>query len=271
MELWFSELHTNNVKLGFRIRREIEHIRSPYQDIHIFDTYDYGKLLVIDGTVQLTERDEFVYHEMIVHPPMLTHPNPKKVLVIGGGDGGAAREVLKHTPEEVHVVEIDREVVELSRKHLPFVARSYEDPRVHIHIEDGIEFVKREKNFDVIIIDSTDPVGPAEKLFSGEFYTYLRNALAPGGVISQQCGTPIYYPEEVCNVYNLLSEKFRYVRLYLAHIPTYPSGMWAFAIAGDEPIRIRRKVDFSTRYFNEEIYNSSMVLPNFVKEKCYKE
>ncbi|AGB04635.1 spermidine synthase [Aciduliprofundum sp. MAR08-339] len=271
MELWFSEMHTDNVKLGFRIRREIEHVRSPYQDIHIFETYDYGKLLVIDGTVQLTERDEFVYHEMIVHPPMLTHPDPKRILIIGGGDGGSAREVLKHDPDEVHVVEIDEEVVRLSRKHLPFVARSYDDPRVHIHIEDGIEFAKREKNFDVIIIDSTDPVGPAEKLFSGEFYRYLRNTLAPGGIISQQCGTPVYHPEEVCNVHALLSREFRYVRLYFAYIPTYPSGMWAFSIASDEPIRIRRKMDFPTRYFNEEIYSSSMVLPNFVKEKCHQE
>ncbi len=270
MELWFSEMHTPNVKLGFRIKRELEHICSLYQDIHLFETYEYGKLLVIDGTVQLTERDEFIYHEMIVHPPMLTHPSPKRILIIGGGDGGSAREALKHEPDEVHVVEIDEEVVNIARRHMPFVARSYEDHRVHLHIEDGIEFVKRGKNFDVIIIDSTDPVGPAEKLFTDEFYRYLKGALAPGGIISQQCGTPLYHPEEVCRVRKLLEDRFTHVEIYLAYIPTYPSGMWAFAMASDASLNLRRKLKFKTRYFSEDIYKSSMVLPNFVKEQCHE-
>ncbi len=270
MEFWYSEMHTQNIKLGFRIKEEIEHVRSKYQDIHLLGTYEYGKLLVIDGTVQMTERDEYIYHEMIVHPPLLTHKAPKKVLIIGGGDGGAAREVLKHKVDEVHLVEIDEEVVKIARKYLPSVASSYENPKLHLHIENGIEFIKKNKNFDVIIIDSTDPVGPAEGLFTEEFYKDMKRALTEGGIISQQCGTPFYHPEEVCKVRSILSNIFEYVGIYLAYIPTYPSGMWSFVMASDEEIKLRRHLDFKTNYFNEEIYYSSMVLPNFIKEECEK-
>ncbi len=270
MELWYSEMHTKNIKIGFRIKEEIEHVHSDYQDIHLFDTYDYGKLLVIDGTVQMTERDEFIYHEMIVHPPLLTHRNPRKILIIGGGDGGAAREVLKHDVDEVHLVEIDEEVVKIARKYLPSVASSYENSKLHLHIENGIEFVKKNKNFDVIIIDSTDPVGPAEGLFTEEFYMNVKKSLADGGIVSQQCGTPFYHPEEVCKVRRSLSKSFEHVKIYLAYIPTYPSGMWSFVIASDEEIKLRRPLNFKTRYFNEEIYRSSMILPNFIQEECKK-
>ncbi len=270
MELWYSEMHTKNIRLGFRVKEEIEHMHSKYQDIHLFNTYEYGKMLVIDGTVQMTERDEYIYHEMIVHPPLLTHPNPKKVLIIGGGDGGAAREVLKHRVEEIHVVEIDEEVVNIAKKHLPQVSLSYKDPKVYLHIENGTEFVRENKDFDVIIIDSTDPVGPAEGLFTEEFYRNMKNALARWGVISQQCGTPFYHPEEVCRVKSMLGKIFSNVVIYLAYIPTYPSGMWSFVMASDEEIRLRRKLEFKTRYFNEGIYKSSMVLPNFIEEECKK-
>ena len=268
MELWYGEMHTSNVKLSFRIKEEIAHIKSRYQDIHLFDTYEYGKLLVIDGTVQLTERDEFVYHEMIVHPPMLTHPSPKRVLIIGGGDGGAAREALKHDPERIDVVEIDEEVVKLSKKYLPQISSSYGDPRVHVNISDGIEFVKNSKGYDVIIIDSTDPVGPAAGLFTENFYKNLKKALLYGGVISQQCGSPFYHPEEVCGVYVILKKMFKNVEIYLAYIPTYPSGMWSFIMASDGEIKIRRKMNLSTKYYNDSIYSSSMVLPNFIRKYC---
>ena len=268
MELWFDELHTRNVRFGLRIKRELEHVRSKYQDIHVFETYDYGNLLVIDGTVQTTERDEFIYHEMIVHVPMLTYPNPRRVLIIGGGDGGAARETLKHEPDEVHVVEIDEKVVELSKKYLPEISKAYNDSRVELHIGDGIKFVKENSGFDVIIVDSTDPVGPAEGLFKLEFYKNLKNALSANGVIAQQCGSPFYHPEEACRAFKELSKTFKYVKLYLAYIPTYPSGMWAFAIASDENITMRRAQNFKTRYFNSEIYHSAMVLPQFIEEYC---
>lgn len=268
MDYWFSEMHTPNIKLGFRIKREIAHATSKFQDIHLFETYDYGKLLVIDGTVQTTTRDEFIYHEMIVHPPMFTHSNPQKILIIGGGDGGAAREVLKHEPREVHVVEIDEKVVEICKKYLPEISSSYNDPRVHLHIENGKEFIRREGNFDVIIVDSTDPVGPAADLFREDFYEDMKKALKKDGVISQQCGTPFYHPEEFSQVKKELEKVFEYVKIYIAYIPTYPSGMWAFAMASDMPIERRRKLNFATKYYNDEIYYSSMSLPNFVKKYC---
>ncbi len=268
MELWFDELHTPNIRQGFRIKSEIEHVHSEFQDIHLFETYDFGKLLVIDGTVQTTERDEYIYHEMIVHMPMCTHPNPEKVLVIGGGDGGAAREALKHDPKEVHVVEIDRAVVEICKMHMPSISCSYKDERVHLHIEDGIKFVKREENFDVIIIDSTDPVGPAAGLFEDSFYKNLKKALREGGIIAQQSGTPFYHSEELCGAVKNLKKIFKNVAIFLAYIPTYPSGMWSFVMASDEPIKMRRNPKLNTKYFNEEMYLSSMVLPEFIKEQC---
>ncbi len=268
MEFWFDEMHTPNMRLGFRIRRELENVKSEYQDIHVFETWDYGKLLVIDGTVQLTERDEFIYHEMIVHPAMLTHPSPKKILIIGGGDGGSAREVLRHEPEEVHVVEIDGKVVEISKRHFPSVASAYSDPRVHLHIQDGIEFVRQNEGFDIVIVDSTDPVGPAVGLFREDFYRDIKGAMNPGGIIVQQCGTPVYHPEEVCGVLNNLKKFFRHASLYLAHIPTYPSGMWAFAMASDEELEKRRSLNFSTRYYTEELHRGLFSLPKFVEENC---
>ena len=268
MEFWYGEMHTQNVKLSFRIKEEIAHVKSKYQDIHILDSYEFGRLLVIDGTVQLTEKDEFIYHEMIVHPPMLTHPDPQRVLIIGGGDGGAAREALKHNPEWIDVVEIDEEVVDLSKKYLPQISIGYEDPRVHLHISDGIEFVKKSEKYDVIIIDSTDPVGPAKGLFEKEFYENLKRVLSSDGVISQQCGSPFYHPEEVCDVYHILKKIFNYVKIYLAYIPTYPSGMWSFIMASDEKIERRREKRFKTRYYNHKIHDSSMILPNFIREQC---
>ena len=271
MDIWYSENHTENMRLSFRIKEEIAHVKSRYQDIHLFETYDYGKLLVIDGTVQTTERDEFIYHEMIVHPPMLTHTNPKKILIIGGGDGGAAREALKHNPNEIHIVEIDEEVVNLSRKYLTEISSSYNDSRVHLHIEDGIKFVNKGEKYDVIIIDSTDPVGPAAGLFEEKFYLSIKDSLNPGGIIAQQCGTPFYYPEELRGVFSKLSRIFKHVRAYLVYIPTYPSGMWSFVMASDDEIKRRRKLNFKTKYYNDDLYYSSMVLPNFVKEYCKNE
>ncbi len=268
MEIWYSEEHTENIKLGFRIKEEIAHVISKYQDIHIFETYDFGKLLVIDGTVQTTERDEFIYHEMIVHPPMFTHNAPKKILIIGGGDGGAVREVLKHDVDEIHVVEIDEEVVNLSKKYLKTLSSSYNDPRVSLHIEDGIKFVKRGEKYDVIIIDSTDPVKHATGLFEKEFYQDIKNSLNPDGIMVEQCGTPFYHIEELKGVFSKLSLIFKYVKIYLAYIPTYPSGMWAFVMASDSEIRRRRKLNFKTKYYNDELYYSAMVLPNFVNEYC---
>ncbi len=268
MEYWFYEEHTKNVRWGLRIKNEITHVKSDFQDIHLFETYDFGKTLVIDGTIQTTERDEFIYHEMIVHPPMLTHPSPRKILIIGGGDGGAAREVLKHNPEEIIVVDIDSAVIELSKKHMKFLSNAYSDDRIKIVVGDGIEYVKKHKGFDVIIIDSTDPVGPAEGLFKKEFYDSLKNSLNDGGIISQQCGTPFYHPEELKNSYDLLSKIFKSVKPYLAYIPTYPSGMWSFIMASDEELKLRRVPEFETKYFTEELYYASMSLPKFIKEYC---
>ena len=216
--------------------------------------------------MQTTERDEFVYHEMIVHPPMHTHPAPQKILIIGGGDGGAAREAIKHNPQRIDVVEIDEEVVKLSKKYLKKISMAYEDPRVHLHIENGIDFVKKGGKYDIIIIDSTDPVGPAKTLFEREFYLNIKKCMHRDSIFVQQCGSPFYHPEELRESYMHLIKIFRYVKVYLAYIPTYPSGMWAFVMASDSEIKRRRDLKLETKYYTDEIYDFSMALPKFVKE-----
>jgi len=270
--IWFTEYWTENVGLTFKVK-EVKKIKSKYQEIAILDTLEFGRMLVLDGLVQTTERDEFIYHEMISHPAMLIHKDPKRILVIGGGDGGTIREVLKYpSVEEAHLCEIDDKVIFVAETYFPTISSGLKDPRVKIFIEDGNEFLDEKKNYyDIIIMDSSDPVGKSEALFKEEFYQKVKNALKEDGLMVAQTESPMLQAEYFKNAVNSISKVFKNVEVYLAFIPTYPSGMWSFTIASDNvdlnnKSNIDRFSGVETKYFNLDIFNSLYTLPTFVRD-----
>lgn len=274
LEIWFSEYQTKNVKLSFRIKDILYTKQSKYQNISVIETEDFGRVLALDDTIMLTTKDEFVYHEMISHVPLLTHGNPSNVLVIGGGDGGTIREVLKHPIKEVHLVEIDEEVIETSKKYFPSISCGFGDSRVKVFCEDGIEFVKKNKGYDIIIIDSPDPIGPAVGLFSGEFYKDVFESLNEGGIMVAQTETPILFGDLIKRLYKDMSSVFPYTNLYSAVIPTYPGAYWTFTMGSKKinPLlqEISNTTNLNTKYYTKELHKSYFLLPPFVKELLCK-
>ena len=232
MELWFSERHTPNVKLSIKVDRQLYSGKSEFQRIDVFDSPEFGRFLTLDGYMMLTEKDEFIYHEMIVHVPMAVHPKVRKVLVIGAGDGGVVRELVRYADlEQIDMVEIDPLVVEVCKKYLPQTACRLDDPRLHIYYEDGLRFVRsKEDEYDLIIVDSTDPFGPGEGLFTREFYGNCYKALKEDGIMVNQHESP-FYPEDAVacqRAHKRIVESFPISKVYQAHIPTYPSGHWLY-------------------------------------------
>jgi len=278
-EVWFYESLFPSVRLGLKVKKTIVSENSHFQKIKILDTYEFGRILVLDGIVQTTERDEFIYHEMLSHLPLLSHPHPERVLIIGGGDGGILREVLKHPVKEVFLVEIDKKVIELSKTYLPAICRnSFNDRRANIIIDDGANFIKEWKGkFDVVIIDSSDPIGPAKVLFSSKFYQGASNALSnDDGIFAQQTGSSFLQREEFPYVYEKLKKTFPFVTIFLTAVPTYVGGFFSFVFAskGIDPLRIRlseierryKKFKLKTRYYNPKIHYASFVLPAYIKK-----
>jgi spermidine synthase len=274
LELWFSEYQTKNVKLSFRVKNVLYTKQSKFQNISVIETEDFGRVLTLDDTVMLTTKDEFVYHEMISHVPLLTHGNASKVLVIGGGDGGTIREILKHPVKEAHLVEIDQEVIETSKEYFPSVSCGFSDPRVKIFCEDGIEFVKKNKDYDIIIIDSTDPIGPAVGLFSREFYKNVFGALNDNGIMVAQTETPILFGDLIKRIYKDMSSVFPYTNLYSAVIPTYPGAFWTFTMGSKSIDPISQEIGVTpvlkTKYYTKELHRSYFILPPFVKDLIYE-
>lgn len=272
MDLWYTEYQTQNVGITCKTSKTLHTEKSEFQEIAVIDTNQFGRMLVLDGTVQTTEVDEYIYHEMISHVPLYTHKNPRKVLVIGGGDGGTIREILKHPMvEKAVLVEIDGRVVELSKKYFPNISCKLEDEKVDVRIEDGIKYVKdMENEFDVIMVDSTDPVGPAEGLFAEDFYRAIYKALTNDGILVAQTESPFYHQDLIKKVHVDLKKIFPIVRLYTCPIPTYPSGFWSFTLASKEydPLKIDmlNKNDLDTKFFSKQMYKSSFVLPNFMND-----
>jgi spermidine synthase len=217
------------------------------------------------------EKDEFVYHEMIAHVPLATHPAPRKVLVVGGGDGGVIREALRHpTVERAVLAEIDGQVIKRSQEFLPSIAGALTDPRVTLAVGDGIKHVKEHRGeYDVIVCDSTDPIGPAVGLFSREFYADVREALTPDGIFVAQSESPFLHGELIARVVKDLAAVFPVARLYWAVIPTYPGAMWTFAIGSKkhDPAADFRRVELPTKYYSSDIHRASFVLPPFVAER----
>jgi len=274
---WFFEKSLpgvlENLKIGFKIKRKIFSGRSPYQKIEVFDTYQFGRILVLDGIVQLSQSDELIYHEMISHLPLLYHRNPKKILIIGGGDGGVLREVLKHPIKEVFLVDIDKKVIEVSQKYLTFVSKgAFQDKRVKICIEDGLLFVKKYRNyFDVIIVDSTDPGGPSLPLFRKKFYKDIFNSLRKDGIIIVQAGSIYLQFPQIKRIFKNLKKIFSFVKIHWADIPAYQSSAYIF-ILGSKKIDFDKinskklkerykKLNLKTKYYSPEIHRASGILP----------
>lgn len=276
MDLWFEESMPEGWGLKVRVERTLESVQSQFQKIDLFATSGMGKMLVIDGKVQLCELDEFTYHEMIAHVPLLAHPHPKKVMVVGGGDGGTIREVLQHpSVEKAVLVEIDPEVVRICREHLPTVSGKLTDPRVEIVAADAAEYMRSARDFDAILVDSSDPVGPSEVLFSGGFYSDVRAALAPGGVMSMQSGSPFFYFDQIVGAVKGLRQVFAHVRPVVVPVPTYPSGTWTLVTAslGEDlalplPELEKRYAErkLETRWYSPSMHQACLAVPPMLEK-----
>lgn len=277
MDMWYTEKHSENVGITMKVSKTLFSGKSEFQQLDILETLEYGRMMLLDGLVMVTERDEFVYHDMIAHPALFTHPDPKKVLVIGGGDGGSIREIVKHPGVELAVLcEIDGLVIDKSIELLPSMACEIDgsNPRVKLHVDDGMAYIREHKNaFDVILVDSTDPIGPAVGLFEEDFYRLVFSALKEDGIMVAQSESPFYHAEIQKNMYGNLRNVFPIVEMYQAFIPTYPSGLWSFAFASKKyhPVRDFNREraagrDFDTRYYNEDLHLGAFMLPTFARE-----
>ena len=269
MELWYIQDYINEYKMGLKVKETIFQGKTRFQEITILDTYLYGRVLLLDGIAQLSEKDEFMYHEMLVHVPMFSHPNPEKVLIIGGGDGGTSREVLKHPGKEVTLVDIDEGVIEVCQRYFSQLGR-WDDPRLTVLIEDACQYISSTSEvFDVIIMDSTDPLphGVAEPLFSPEFFEQAFHHLSPQGIMVSQMEPPFFDVDRVKKLWEGFNV-FPIVKLYWGLVPTYPGGIWSYVIASksQDPRQQERVPDFPTRYYSPAIHQAAFVLPSFLEE-----
>lgn len=276
MGLRFSEFYPEvQAGLSFEVESVLYSGQSRFQKIEVLQTKGFGRMLLLDGAVMLCERDEFIYHEMIAHVPLFTHPDPRAVLVIGGGDGGTVRECLRHpNVQRIDLVEIDEMVTRVCLQYFPSLASPLLAERVQILFRDGVEFVRQAgQRYDVILIDSTDPVSVGEGLFTAEFYENCRKILNPGGILVTQSESPAWQQKTVQHISRKLRAVFPKVYYYQAHIPTYPSGHWLFGLASevyhpqrDFDAKRCRESGLAFRYYNEEIHTGAFALPGFVKE-----
>ncbi|MBU7005434.1 polyamine aminopropyltransferase [Phosphitispora fastidiosa] len=274
MEFLINEKHTDGYSVTWKFSETVYTERTDYQDLAVIDTMEFGRALVLDGIIQTTEKDEFIYHEMIAHPAMMAHPNPQKVLVIGGGDGGTVREAVRYqSVKQADLVEIDEKVIWASRKYLPEISCALSDSRVRIFVEDGLGFIKRKQNYyDVILVDSSDPIGPAIGLFGKEFYTDVYNALKDDGILVAQTESPVFNRELLSSVHRNIKDIFPITRTYLTAIATYIGGFWTFTCGSKkyDPLAVTpdsdRLQEMNLKYYNKEIHQACFALPNFIRE-----
>ncbi|WP_339819019.1 polyamine aminopropyltransferase [Paenibacillus sp. FSL R7-0216] len=272
MELWFTEKQTPVFGITAKIRETLVTEQTEFQDLAMLDTEEFGRMLVLDGMVMTTIRDEFVYHEMVAHPALFTHPSPKRVLVVGGGDGGVIREVIKHPEvEQAVLVEIDGKVIEYSKKYLPEIAGELDNPRVDVQVADGyMHIIESKDQYDVIMVDSTEPVGPAAPLFERGFYQGIYEALKDDGIFVAQTDNPWFKADLIQKVNKDVKEIFPIVRVYGANIPTYPSGLWTFTMGSKvhDPLQVdETKIpELDTKYYTPRIHKAAFVLPKFVED-----
>ena len=277
MELWYTEQQTDEVRFSIKVKQHLYTGKSEFQDVDVFESEEFGKFLTLDGLMMVTEKDEFIYHDMITHVAMATNPSIKKVLVIGGGDGGTVRELTRYSHiEKIDMVEIDKLVVDVSREYLPITASKLDDPRVSLYFEDGTRFVADTKEtYDLILVDSTDPIGPGEGLFTTEFYQNCFNILSDNGILVNQSESPYYdqFSHEMKRAHKKIKNIFPISKVYQFHMPTYPSGHWLFGFASKklDPIK---DVDFDkwnalgikTKYYNPQLHVGCFALPSYVQE-----
>lgn len=277
MELWYTENHTEDVKFSIRVDKQLVSLNSKFQRIDIFESPEFGKFLTLDGYMMMTEKDEFIYHEMIVHPAMAVHKNAENILVIGGGDGGVLRELSRYSAiKSIDLVEIDEEVVRVCKEYLPQTACGFEDKRVTVYYQDGLKFIRSHENkYDIIIVDSTDPFGPGEGLFTKEFYGNCFKALKEDGIMVNQHESPFYKndAQAMQRAHKRISESFDICRVYQVHIPTYPSGHWLFGFASKKYHPIRdldskkwKALNLKTRYYNINLHRGAFAMPNYVED-----
>ncbi|MEA4822785.1 MAG: polyamine aminopropyltransferase [Clostridiaceae bacterium] len=276
-DLWYSEYHTENVRFSIRVNRQLHSEKSDYQQIAVYDSPDFGRFLTLDGVMMLTEKDEFIYHEMITHVPMAVNPDIRHILVIGAGDGGVLRELSRYDGiEQIDLVEIDERVIEVCKTYLPQTACGFENPKAHIHIGDGLKYIRRVENrYDLIIVDSTDPSGPGEVLFTKEFYGSCLTALTANGIMVNQHESPFYPGDAIAmqRTHKRIAQTFPLCRVYQAHIPTYPSGHWLFGFAskGLHPLNDFRPerwnaLGIPTRYYTTHLHKGAFYLPKYVED-----
>lgn len=271
-ELWPGQA------MSLKVKEVLDHHRSDFQDILVFQSENHGKVLVLDGVIQVTERDEFAYQEMIAHIPLLAHPNPKKVLVIGGGDGGVIREVARHKGvEEIVECEIDEGVIKAAKKYLPSLAKGYDDPRVVVKVMDGAKFLEENQEaFDVIITDSSDPIGPASVLFETPFYNAMYKSLKPGGIVCTQGECMWLHLDLIKPLVDSISRTFTSVEYAYTTIPTYPSGQIGFILASkgrssckkperEAPSELLEEL----RYYTPDLHEAAFVLPAFARRAIF--
>ena len=276
-EIWFSDVQTDNVKLNIRLDKQLFSAISEYQRIDVFQSPAFGRFVALDGDVIFSEAAEFIYNEMVTHVPMAVHPHVKKVLIIGGGDGGVAREYTAYPEiEEIDVVEPDEQFVEVCREYFPEAAKGFEDPRVQVFHQDGLRFLRgRSDEYDIIINDATDPFGHTEGLFTKEFYGSCYKALKADGIMVYQHGSPFFDEDESAfrSMHNKVYRSFPISRVYQAHIPTCTSGYWMFGFASKkyhpiedfDPVRWNAR-GLKTEYYTTNLHIGAFMLPKYVED-----
>ena len=279
MELWLYERPIFSAEQGWsyriKIKQVLEQIKTEYQDLCVYESFEFGKVLTLDGVIQLTEHDEPHYHEMLTHVPLLSHPNPEKILIVGGGDGGIVREALKHkSVKEIHFCELDEGVVKACIKHFPNISCGLSDPKVKHVYSDGCAYVKNFKDyFDIVIVDSTDPVGPAEALFGEGFFADIKAAMKDKGIFVNQAENFAYktHFQTVSKLFDFLPTLFPHRGYYYTIVPTYPAGIIGFTFLSKSTDPYAFNIDTSRvpeglRYYTPELHKASFALPKFAKD-----
>jgi spermidine synthase len=275
MSRWFTEQLHPYYRKSIRVKKVLADEQTPYQHLQVFDTEFFGAALILDGIIQLTERDNMGYHEMIVHVPMLAVPEPRRVLIVGGGDGGSLQQVLRYSSVEAAVVcELDQRVVDLSRQYFASsFGDPWSDPRATLLVRDAFGYLQEHPGqFDVIISDTTDPIGMAERLFSAEFYKLMVRALVPGGAAATQCEQPYFDISLIKQVYASARSLVKNPAYYYANVPTYPGGGIGFMYVSDRPWTDGLSKPYppgTNQYLNPDIHRAAFALPEFFRQELY--